>query len=106
METSVHAEAAPEKSITARALSLAATARDLGEKALHAKVVVDRVVEEGARSARQALRTGRFAAEDLIDQTTLRVRQKPLRSLGWAFLCGALMAGATLYAFGKIWRRS
>ena len=105
MDTSVTAESATAKSVTARALGLASTALDFGEKALHAKLAVEHAVDDGVRAARHAVRQGRYAAEDFVDQTTLRIRRKPLRTFGWALACGALFGGTAVYAIGRTWRR-
>lgn len=106
METTMHPEAGGNgKSFTSAALGLTATALDLGEKVVRAKLVVDHAVEDGVRTARQAVRHGRYAAEDLRDRTTMQVRQEPLRSLGWAFMGGVLFGGTVLFAIGRIRRR-
>lgn len=94
------------KSFTAAALGLAATALDWGEKAVHAKLAVDHAVENGLRVAHDAVRKGRYATEDFIDEATLRIRQEPLRSVGWAFAGGVLFGGTMLYAIGRLRRRS
>ena len=93
-------------SFTSAALGLAATALDLGEKAVRAKLAVDHAVEDGIRAAHNAVRQGRYAAADFVEDTTLRVRKHPLRSLGWAFAGGMLFGGTMLYAAGKLRRRS
>ena len=93
------------KSFTAAALGLAATALDWGEKAVRAKLAVDHAVEDGVRAAQHAVRQGRHAAEDLLEETTLRVRKHPLRSVGCAFASGLLLGGTMLYAIGRLRRR-
>ena len=94
------------KSFTAAALGLAATALDWGEKAVRAKLAVDHVVEDGLRAAHEAVRKGRYATEDFLEETALCVRQQPLRSVGWAFAGGVLIGGTMLYAIGRLRRRS
>ena len=107
MESAVHAETPKTngKSFTARAFELAESALDLGEKALHAKSVADHTLEEGVHAARQVVRKGRYAAEDMVDQATVYVRRKPLQSVGSAFVGGALVGGAMLFAIGRLRRR-
>ena len=107
MESAIRAET-PKwngKSLTARAFKLAGTALDIGEKALHAKLAVEHTLEEGVRTARQAVRKGRYAAEDMVDQATLHVRWKPLQSIGSAFVFGVLFGGTMSYAMSKLRRR-
>ena len=94
------------KSFSARAFELAESALDLGEKALHAKFRVDNALEEGVRATRHAVRKGRYAAEDMVDQATVYVRRKPLQSIGSALVCGALVGGATLLTIGRLRRRT
>ena len=106
METIMNPQAGENgKSFTAAALGLAATALDIGEKVVRAKLAVDHAVEDGVRTARQAVRRGRYAAEDLRDRTTVEVRHNPLRSLGLAFAGGMLLGGTMLFAIGRIRRR-
>jgi ElaB/YqjD/DUF883 family membrane-anchored ribosome-binding protein len=108
METTTTAEMPKPngKSCTARAFELAETALDLGEKALHAKFAVDHALEEGMRALRQAVRKGRYAAEDTVGQAMVYVRQKPLQSVGSAFVCGVLVGGAMIFAIGRLRRRA
>jgi hypothetical protein len=71
---------------------------------MHAKVYpgifeVKRVAEHSARNAR-------FAAEDVLLQTKLAVRRRPLQSLAVVFGGGLIIGGAVLYALGvRGWRR-
>jgi ElaB/YqjD/DUF883 family membrane-anchored ribosome-binding protein len=108
MESAVRSETPKPngKSFSARAFELAQSAFDLGEKALHAKFTVDHALEEGVRATRHAVRKGRDAAEDMVDQAAVYVRRKPLQSIGSVFVCGALFGGATLFAMGRLRRRT
>jgi ElaB/YqjD/DUF883 family membrane-anchored ribosome-binding protein len=99
MDTST--ESATVKSVATKALGFATTALDVGEKALNAKLAVEHAVEDGVRAVRQVARQSRYQAEDLADQAALQVRRNPLQSVGWAFVCGALLGGAALYAIGR-----
>jgi ElaB/YqjD/DUF883 family membrane-anchored ribosome-binding protein len=105
MDTS-RAESATAKSVATKALGLATTALDAGEKALHAKLAVEHAVDDGVRAAQEVVRQGRYAAEDLVSQATLGIRRKPMQSVGWSFLCGVIFGGAALYAMGRIRRKA
>jgi ElaB/YqjD/DUF883 family membrane-anchored ribosome-binding protein len=48
-------------------------------------------VERTVRDVRRAVRRSRYAAEDFAADTARRVRQRPLASLGWAVLAGAVV---------------
>lgn len=61
--------------------------------------IVSEAVGESVRSASRAIKHGRLAAEDLIDEAEHRVKQQPFRSVGVAFASGVL-AGALLTWIG------
>jgi ElaB/YqjD/DUF883 family membrane-anchored ribosome-binding protein len=56
-------------------------------------------VEEGVRSASQAIRHGRHAAEDAIAEAKHTVKQRPLQAMGTVFAAGVL-AGTFLTWIG------
>lgn len=60
---------------------------------------VSDAVEESVRSVSQALRRGRYAAEDAIDEVKHSVKQRPFQAVGMAFGAGVL-AGALLSWIG------
>ncbi|MDE3187199.1 MAG: hypothetical protein KGM96_06705 [Acidobacteriota bacterium] len=57
------------------------------------KAIVTDAMEDGVRSATQAIRHTRHAAEDAIDDAKHTVRQKPFQSVGVAFAAGVLAGG-------------
>jgi ElaB/YqjD/DUF883 family membrane-anchored ribosome-binding protein len=61
--------------------------------------IVADTVEDGVRSATQAIKRGRHAAEDAIDDAKHTVKQKPLQAMGTAFAAGVL-AGSLLTLIG------
>ena len=77
--------------------SVGKAAVDGGIKIPHwrsSKKAMVRAVEDYVGAARRAAKHGRFAAEDLIDEATYRIKQRPLQtvalSFGLAFGAGAL----------------
>jgi ElaB/YqjD/DUF883 family membrane-anchored ribosome-binding protein len=50
-------------------------------------------VERTVRDVRRAVRRSRDAAEDFAADTARHVRRRPLASLGWAALAGAIVGG-------------
>jgi ElaB/YqjD/DUF883 family membrane-anchored ribosome-binding protein len=56
-------------------------------------------VEDGVRSASQAIRHGRHAAEDAIAEAKHTVKQRPLQAMGTVFAAGFL-AGTFLTWIG------
>jgi ElaB/YqjD/DUF883 family membrane-anchored ribosome-binding protein len=54
--------------------------------------------EDGVRSARRAIKHGRYAAEDLIEEAQHTIRQKPLESVAVVLAAGVL-AGALAGGF-------
>ena len=47
-------------------------------------------LEDGVRSASQAIRHGRYAAEDAIEEAKHTVKQRPLQAMGAVFAAGVL----------------
>ena len=64
---------------------------NLGRDASRVKGVVADAVEDSMISAKRAVRRGYGAAEDLLYDTSHRIRRYPLRSVACAFACGALV---------------
>ena len=61
------------------------------------RTIVADTVEEGIRSASQAIRRGRHAAEDAIEEVRHTVKQRPFESVGLAFAAGALAGGFLIW---------
>ncbi len=61
----------------------------------HIKTVVTDAVEDGFKSALKAVKQGRHAAEDALDEAKHKVRQKPFEAVGIVFAVG-VMTGAVL----------
>jgi ElaB/YqjD/DUF883 family membrane-anchored ribosome-binding protein len=61
----------------------------------HIKTVVTDAVEDGFKSAIKAVRQGRHAAEDVLDEAKHRVKQRPFEAVGIVFAVG-VMTGAVL----------
>ena len=58
--------------------------------------VTDRL-EDGVRSARRAVKHGRDAVEDFIEDAEHAVKQKPLGAVGIAFAAGILAGGVATW---------
>jgi len=61
--------------------------------------IVSEAVGDSIRSAGRAIKHGRLAAEDLIDEAEHTVKQQPLGSVGVAFASG-MLAGALITWIG------
>jgi ElaB/YqjD/DUF883 family membrane-anchored ribosome-binding protein len=57
-------------------------------------------VEDGVRLASQAIRHGRHAAEDTIEEAKHTVKQRPLQAMGTVFAAG-VVAGTFLTWMGS-----
>jgi ElaB/YqjD/DUF883 family membrane-anchored ribosome-binding protein len=57
--------------------------------------MVTDAVEDGVRSASPAIRHGRYAAEDAIEEAKHTVKQRPLQAMGTVFAAG-ILAGTFL----------
>ena len=69
------------------------TAEDALREVSKIRSIVKDAVEDGVRSASQAIRHGRYAAEDAIEEAKHRVKQRPLQAMGLAFAAGVLAGG-------------
>ena len=54
------------------------------------KDIVSAVVEDYAHATRRAVKRGRLAAEDLIDEAAQGIKRRPLQTVALAFGTGAL----------------
>jgi ElaB/YqjD/DUF883 family membrane-anchored ribosome-binding protein len=70
-----------------------ATVEDVAREVSKFRSIVTDAVENGVRWARQAIKHGRDAAEDVIEETQHAVKQKPLQAMGIAFAVGVLAGG-------------
>ena len=67
------------------------------------KSVVTDAVEDGVRSARQAIKHGRHVAEDAIEGAQHTIKQRPLKAVGVVFAAGVfvgVLAGGAATWFG------
>ena len=69
------------------------TAEDALREVSKIRSLVKDAVEDGVRSASQAIRHGRYAAEDAIEEAKHTVKQRPLQAMGIAFAAGVLVGG-------------
>lgn len=76
-----------------------ATVEDVAREVSKVRSIVADAVEDGVRSARQAIKHGRYAAEDVIEEAQHAVKQRPLQAMGIAFAAGVL-AGSFLAWIG------
>ncbi len=83
----------------AEVLEKAATVEDTRREVSKIGSIVTDVLEDGVRSARQAVKHGRYAAEDVIEAAEHRVKQRPLQAMGIVFAAG-LLAGGFLVCTG------
>jgi len=67
------------------------------------KSVANEAVDEGMRSARRAIKRGRNAAGDAMEEVQHTIKQKPLQAVGVVFAVGVLagiLAGSFATWFG------
>jgi ElaB/YqjD/DUF883 family membrane-anchored ribosome-binding protein len=58
------------------------------KEAEHIKAAITEAIEDSRKTARRAVKHGYRATEDLVDDTTYRIKRDPLRALGLAFVAG------------------
>jgi ElaB/YqjD/DUF883 family membrane-anchored ribosome-binding protein len=78
---------------------------DLGHLASHAGTAFSQAfseaIEDGKVETRRAFKRSRRAAEDLIDETELRIRRAPFISVGIALGAGALVGALIALRFRR-----
>jgi ElaB/YqjD/DUF883 family membrane-anchored ribosome-binding protein len=57
------------------------------------RTMVNDAMEEGVRSASQAIRHGRDAAEDALEDVKHTVKRRPIQAIGLAFAAGVFAGG-------------
>ena len=60
----------------------------IGAEAARLKTRASTAVEDAMIEARRIAKRGRYAAEDLVDETTYRIKRDPLRSVAITFAIG------------------
>jgi len=71
-----------------KVIGAGATAVQLGVEVGRVKEAVADTVEDGISAAKRAVRQGRRAAEDLVDDAEYQVKQRPLSAVGVFFGIG------------------
>ncbi|HEX5084330.1 MAG TPA: hypothetical protein VFY40_19980 [Blastocatellia bacterium] len=66
----------------------------LGSEVKRMKEAVADAVEDGLGAARRAVKQGRRAAEDLVDEAECRIKRRPLNALGVSFGIGLGLGAA------------
>jgi ElaB/YqjD/DUF883 family membrane-anchored ribosome-binding protein len=77
-----------------------ATVGDVLREVSKIKATVTEAVEEGMESAVRAIKQGRNAAEDVIDDARRSVKRNPFQAVGVVFAVGVLV-GCALSLLGR-----
>ena len=64
--------------------------------------IVTDTVEDGIRSAKQAIKHGRYGAEDALDEVKHKVKHHPLEAVGVSFAAGVVGGGLLAFAAGVV----
>ena len=87
---------ADQNGILRRVLNSGVRVAEVGADAIVTKANLSHAVEDGVAKAKRLAKRGRYAAEDLVDETAHLIKRDPLRSIavtfGVAFGLGALTA--------------
>ncbi len=75
----------------------AATFEDVLREVSRIKSVVTDAVDDGVRSAVKALKQGRNAAEDAIDDARYAVKQNPFQAIGVVFAAGVVTGALAVW---------
>ncbi len=98
-DTPTEEEANMKEGLAHKAIHVGVKAGRLGYEAARLKTVmtdaVSDTIEDGVHVAKRAVKHGRYAAEDLVDETVYQIKQHPLRctgiTLGVGFGLGAFV---------------
>ncbi|HZS05379.1 MAG TPA: hypothetical protein VFD58_11135 [Blastocatellia bacterium] len=74
--------------ILKKTIKAGAKVAQVGVEAERMKDTISNAVEDGVTAAKRAVKRGRYAAEDLIDEAAYRVKKHPLESAGVVFGIG------------------
>jgi len=83
--------------MTTEILEKVATVDDVRKEVARMKTLVTDAVNDGVRSALQAIEAGREAAEDAISDARRATKRNPLQALGVAFAAGAVICGLAVW---------
>ena len=61
------------------------------------RTIVADTLEQGVRSASHAIRHGRRAVEDAVEEVKHTVKRRPFEAVGLAFAAGALAGGLLIW---------
>src|SRR6266404_281725 len=78
---------------------------ELGAEASGLKVRASHAMEDAMTEARRLAKRGRYAAEDLVDETTYRIKRDPLRSVAITFAVGLGVGALAGWLAGRSGRR-
>ena len=81
-------------------LDMPATVEDVLHEVSKIRTTVTEAVDDGVKSAVRALKQGRDAAEDVIDDARRTVKRNPLQAVGVVFAAGVLV-GCVLTMIGR-----
>ncbi|MGC1462177.1 MAG: hypothetical protein WA802_08250 [Terracidiphilus sp.] len=81
-------------------LEMPATVDDVIREVSKIRATVAEAVDDGVKSAVRAIRQGRDAAEDVIDDARRSVKRNPLQAMGVVFAAGVLI-GCVLSLVGR-----
>jgi ElaB/YqjD/DUF883 family membrane-anchored ribosome-binding protein len=81
-------------------LEMPATVEDLVREVSKIRATVTEAVDDGVKSAVRAIKQGRDAAEDVIDDARRTVKRRPIQAIGVVFAVGVLV-GSVLSLLGR-----
>jgi ElaB/YqjD/DUF883 family membrane-anchored ribosome-binding protein len=84
----VEAAVADKKGFFKGAIDAAEQAAEAGLKVERLKKAASHAIEDGMTDARRLVKRGKYAAEDLVEDTAHRIKKDPLTSVGVAFGAG------------------
>ena len=71
---------------------------DVFREVSNIKTVVSEAVEDGVKSAVKAIKQGRNAAEDVLDDAKHHIKQRPFDAMGIVFAVGVLTGACLTWA--------
>lgn len=98
-------EAQPKNGLMGKSVQLAETVAKAGYQVEKLKTKATHAIEDGTVEAKRLIKRGRYAAEDLRDETAYRIKRDPFRSVAITLAVGigigsliGLLAGRKMHS--------
>jgi ElaB/YqjD/DUF883 family membrane-anchored ribosome-binding protein len=93
-----------KRSLVGKAVRAGGRVVEVGAEAARLKVQASHAVEDAKASARRLAKRGRYAADDLVDETAYRIKRDPFRSVAIVLAVGLGVGALAGWLAGRMGR--